>query len=206
MILRGPIASAADVARFQAEAQLVAGLDASAYRPALRSRRIRRPAVFQHAVHRRQHAGPASGRWPAAAARSRRHSGPVCRAIHFAHQRGILHRDLKPSNILLDADGRPHVTDFGLAKRLDRRRHADALRRHRRHAVATWPPSKPPASAASIGPTSDVYSLGTILYQMLTGRPPFQAASPVDTVLLVLEQEPLPPRADQRRAPIAIWK
>ena len=122
---------------------------------------------------------------------------PVCRAIHSAHDRGILHRDLKPSNILIDADGHCYVSDFGLAKRLDL--HADATLTPSGAIVGT-PGYMPPeqARAASgrgpLGPACDVYSLGAILYHMLTGRPPFQAASPVETLMLVLEQDPVPPR------------
>ncbi len=117
----------------------------------------------------------------------------VCRAIHYAHQQGVLHRDLKPSNILIDAQGEPHVTDFGLAKQIE----SDTNLTHSGAVLGTpsyMPPEQAAGNRGQLGPASDVYSLGAILYQMLTGRPPFQAASPVDTVLLVLEQDPLPPR------------
>ena len=124
---------------------------------------------------------------------------PICRAIHYAHERGVLHRDLKPSNILIDEEGRPHVSDFGLAKRVEADEHLTLS-----GAVLGTPSYMAPEQAAgkrgNLGPTSDVYSLGTILYQMLTGHPPFQAATPVETVLLVLEQEPLPPRLLNPRA------
>jgi serine/threonine-protein kinase len=123
----------------------------------------------------------------------------VARAIDYAHRRGVLHRDLKPSNILIDADGRPHITDFGLAKRIE-----GGATLTRSGAILGTPSYMAPEQAAGgrggIGPATDVYSLGTILYQMLTGRPPFQAASPVDTVLLLLEQDPLPPRLLNPRA------
>src|SRR5271165_5275294 len=122
---------------------------------------------------------------------------PVCRAIHSAHDRGILHRDLKPSNILIDVEGHSYVSDFGLAKRLDL--HADASLTPSGAIVGTpgyMPPEQARASRARgpLGPACDVYSLGAILYHMLTGRPPFQAASPVETLMLVREQDPVPPR------------
>ena len=113
--------------------------------------------------------------------------------MDYAHRRGVLHRDLKPSNILIDREGRPHVADFGLAKRLD----ADLGLTSSGAIVGTpgyMAPEQVGVGRGRIGPASDVYGLGAILYQMLTGRPPFQAASALDTVFLVLEQEPLPPR------------
>src|SRR4029078_1723120 len=104
-----------------------------------------------------------------------------------------LHRDLKPSNILLDEQGEPHVTDFGLAKQS-----TDAASLTESGAVLGTPAYMAPEQAAGargqVGPRSDVYSLGVILYHMLTGRPPFQAASPGEMVMLVLEQDPVPPR------------
>jgi len=121
---------------------------------------------------------------------------PVCRAIQHAHEQGVLHRDLKPSNILIHSDGRPLVGDFGLAKRIDLGADAGLTETG---AILGTPSYMAPEQAASrrgaIGPPTDVYGLGAILYQMLTGRPPFQAASPLDTILLVLEQDPVPPRA-----------
>jgi serine/threonine-protein kinase len=122
---------------------------------------------------------------------------PVCRAIHYAHDRGILHRDLKPSNVLIDRQGHPFVSDFGLAKRLEPR--ADHSLTPSGALVGTPGYMSPEQAAGSLrrgplGPGCDVYSLGAVLYHMLVGRPPFQAASPVETMMQVMEQDPVPPR------------
>jgi len=128
---------------------------------------------------------------------------PVCEAVQAAHERGILHRDLKPANILIDSGGRPLVTDFGLAKRIEA---GSSLTQT--GAILGTPTHMAPEQAAGsrgrVGPTSDVYSLGVVLYQLLTGRPPFQAATAMETVLMVLEQEPLPPRVVNPKADAAL--
>jgi len=117
----------------------------------------------------------------------------IAEAIHYAHQKGTLHRDLKPSNVLIDANDQPRVTDFGLAKRIEGGAELTGTGQ-----VLGTPSYMPPEQAAArrgdIGPASDVYSLGALLYELLTGRPPFRAETPLDTLLQVLESEPVSPR------------
>jgi serine/threonine-protein kinase len=116
----------------------------------------------------------------------------LARAIHYAHEHGIVHRDLKPGNVLLTADGQPKVTDFGLAKKL-----GSDLGHTRTGAVLGTPGYMAPEQAQGkrdVGPPADVYGLGAILYELLTGNAPFTADTPLDTVLRVLSEEPTPPR------------
>ena len=117
----------------------------------------------------------------------------IADAVQYAHDKGIIHRDLKPANVLLDADGKPRITDFGVAKQIT----ADSGMTATGQVLGT-PSYMPPEQAAGkieqIGPLSDVYSLGALLYALLTGRPPFQAANVMETLKQVLEREPVSPR------------
>jgi serine/threonine-protein kinase len=117
----------------------------------------------------------------------------ISSAIEHAHERGVLHRDLKPSNILLDKNNNAFVVDFGLAKSFHNQ---NSLTRS--GAVIGTPSYMAPEQASGaktqIGPTSDIYSLGAILYHSLTGRPPFLGGSAVETVMMVIEQDPVAPR------------
>jgi hypothetical protein len=121
-------------------------------------------------------------------------------AAQYAHERGVIHRDLKPANVLLTQQGQPKISDFGLAKQLDA-----GPGETRTGAVLGTPSYMAPEQAAGkvkeLGPRTDVYALGAILYELLTGRPPFRAASALDTLEQVRTQDPVPVRRLQPKAP-----
>jgi serine/threonine protein kinase len=193
MMLPGLLVSEAEASRFQNEAEVIANL-----------RHPNIVAVHEVGAHDGQRyfsMDYVEGQSLAAVVRDHplpartaaRYVKVIAEAIHYAHQQGILHRDLKPSNVLLDKAGNPRITDFGLAKRL-----ASDSRLTATGTVLGTPSYMPPEQADGksrrIGPASDVYSIGAILYELLTGRPPFQAATPLDTILLVINTEPIAPR------------
>lgn len=117
----------------------------------------------------------------------------IARAVAYLHGQGIVHRDLKPSNILLDEQGQPYVTDFGLVKMLGAGSGMTVT-----GAILGTPAYMAPEQATGrleqVGPWSDVYSLGAVLYELLTGRPPFQEENPLETLVQVIEGEPTRPR------------
>jgi serine/threonine protein kinase len=123
---------------------------------------------------------------------------PVAQAVQYFHDhkgedgrpKPIIHRDLTPANILFDRDGRPHVTDFGLARILPR----DTTQSFEQGIVGTFPYVAPELAKGQFSRRSDIYGLGAILYEMLTGRPPFRGTTPLETLWQVQEMEPVPPR------------
>jgi outer membrane protein assembly factor BamB/tRNA A-37 threonylcarbamoyl transferase component Bud32 len=193
MILAGQLATEEDVQRFYAEAQMAANLQ----HPNIVS-------IHEVGEHDGQHFFSMDfvEGWslaelvrenPLPPAQAARYVQTVAEAIHYAHQQGVLHRDLKPANVLIDPFAQPRVTDFGLAKRL-----GQAGGQTITGAIVGTPSYMPPEQAAGerdkLGPASDVYSLGAVLYELVTGRPPFRAANLMDTLRQVLEAEPAPPR------------
>ncbi len=193
MILAGQLADELDVKRFYTEAEAAASLDHPGIVP-----------IFEIGEHEGQHyfsmgfvegqslaqrlaEGPLP---PRAAAES---MVKVVDAIEYAHARGVIHRDLKPSNVLLDTNGNPRVTDFGLAKKLAE----DSGLTGSGQIMGTpsfMPPEQAGGKRGEVGPLADVYALGATLYALVTGRPPFQAATAMDTVIQVISDEPVPPR------------
>jgi serine/threonine protein kinase/WD40 repeat protein len=193
MILAGQLASEHDVKRFYSEAEAAATLDHPNIVP-----------IYEVGQHEGQHYfsmgyvdGPSlaaklepAGWQPKQAARLVRQ---VAEAIQYAHARGVIHRDLKPPNVLLGADGVPRITDFGLAKRVQTDSDLTATGQ-----ILGTPSYMSPEQAAGktreIGPLTDVYSLGAILYALLTGRPPFEGSDVISTISRVIFEEPTSPR------------
>ena len=191
-ILTGSMATPAERARFRREAELAANLDHPNIVPIYEVRDQDGILFFSmklidggNLAERRA----TFTRDPRAIARL---LVTLARALHYAHGKGFIHCDLKPSNILIDIDGQPQITDFGLARRASEESSLTAT-----GAILGTPSYMAPEQAAgqrqSIGPATDVYGLGAILYELLTGRPPFRTPTMMETVLQVLERDPIPP-------------
>lgn len=194
MILAGQHAGVSELARFRAEAQTAA--------------QLQHPNIVAiHEVGERdglpffsmdyvagQNLAQLVGNTPLPAKRAAIYLQKIAAAVQYAHQRGVLHRDLKPSNVLIDpATDEPRVTDFGLAKRME----GDASLTMTGQVLGSpgfMPPEQTTGKQGEVGPASDVYSLGAILYHLLTGRPPFVADTVPATLRMVVETEVVSPR------------
>jgi len=193
MILAGQLADDTDVRRFHTEAEAAANLDHPGIVPVYEVGQHEGQHYFSMAfvegtsLSQRLADGPLPGRDAAGLVRR------VAEAIQYAHERGVIHRDLKPANVLLDQSGNPRVTDFGLAKRVQ----SDSGLTGSGQIMGTpsyMPPEQAGGRRGEVGPAADVYALGATLYALVTGRPPFQAATAMDTVIQVLSDEPVAPR------------
>jgi WD40 repeat protein/tRNA A-37 threonylcarbamoyl transferase component Bud32 len=199
MVLSGEFASPAELRRFKAEAEAAANLEHPHIVP-----------IYEVGEYQGQHyfsmkyveGGSLAEYLPRLAGNHRAYArlmAVVARAVHYAHQRRILHRDLKPANILIDGQGEPYVTDFGLARRVE----ADRGLTQSGNILGTpsyMAPEQASGQTELLSTAADVYSLGTILYELLTGRPPFRGGSPLETLKQLAEQEPERPRAVSPRA------
>lgn len=201
MILAGSFAGPEDIERFHTEAEAAAQLDHPGIVP-----------IYEVGQHEGQHyfsmgfvegqslakkvaEGPLPPREAAEIVRA------VAEAVQYAHDKGVIHRDLKPGNILLDQTGKPRVSDFGLAKLTESG--SDLTGTGQILGTPSYmPPEQAAAHVSAVGRLSDVYSLGAILYCLLTGRPPFQAASPLETLLQVQNQDPVAPRQFNSAIPL----
>jgi WD40 repeat protein/tRNA A-37 threonylcarbamoyl transferase component Bud32 len=199
MILAGSHTGAADLGRFQTEAESIA--------------RLRHPNIVQvyevgehdgkpffslefcggGSLEKKLGGTPLPAREAAALVET------LARAMQAAHEQRVIHRDLKPANVLLAEDGTPKITDFGLAKKLD-----EAGQTQSGVVMGTpsyMAPEQACGKSADIGPLADVYALGAVLYECLTGRPPFKAATALETIMQVASDEPVPPSRLQPKTP-----
>jgi WD40 repeat protein/tRNA A-37 threonylcarbamoyl transferase component Bud32 len=192
LILAGQLATPAEVQRFRSEAENAASLDHPHIVPLYEVGEAGGQHFFSMKLIEGGSLRQGLARLADDPRATARLMATVARAVHHAHQRGILHRDLKPANILLDSEGQPHVTDFGLAKRI-----TGDVGQTPSGAVVGTPGYVAPEQAAGQGQrlttAADVYGLGAVLYELLTGRPPFKAETPLDTLQQVLHEEPTPP-------------
>jgi serine/threonine-protein kinase len=199
MILSGQFASPAEMERFRLEAELAANLDHPNIVP-----------IYEVGEHESHHffsmklvdggsLAKEVGRLIEAPRDAARLLATVAHAVHYAHEQGFLHCDLKPANILIDGRGEPHITDFGLAKRVGQSSQTTT------GAILGTPSYMAPEQASGdrkeVSPATDVYGLGAILYELLAGRPPFRAPTVMETVVQVLEREPVPPSQVRQGVP-----
>jgi hypothetical protein len=192
LIREGLLAGSNEITRFHAEAAAVARLRHTGVVAIHEVGQVEGRHFYSMDLIEGSNLAQALRNGPLAPARASEIVRQIAEAVAHAHSRGVLHRDLKPANILLGADGIPHVTDFGLAKLLN----SDSSQTLT--GVVLGSPhymSPEQAQGLPVSHQSDVYSLGAILYECLTGRPPFNAANPLDTMRLVIERTPPPARA-----------
>src|SRR5579884_2237236 len=193
----GELAADTEIQRFRNEAETVALLDHPNIVPIYGVGEAHGRVYFSMKLIEGSNLSARANRMPGADRQGQRWAAQIvakaARAIHYAHQRGVLHRDLKPSNILLDGDDQPHITDFGLAKRLT----IDTELSQTGALIGTpsyMSPEQATSLKAAVTTATDVHGLGAILYALLTGRPPFQGDGLLQTLEQVKHQVPKEPR------------
>ncbi|MGE3310356.1 MAG: protein kinase [Limisphaerales bacterium] len=203
MIRAGVLASELDISRFRAEAQAAARIQHPNIIPIYEVGEYDERHYFSMAFVAGQNLAQCVHDRPWSPPKAARCLALIAEAVQYAHDGGILHRDLKPSNVIIDEDGIPHLTDFGLATRIE-----DTSALTCSGAILGTPsymaPEQTGGRRSELGPRTDIYALGALLYEVLTGHPPFQGESPIDTIKLVREADPVPPRRLNPRIPADI--
>ncbi|NIP84031.1 MAG: protein kinase, partial [Planctomycetales bacterium] len=193
MILAGRFATEEDVRRFHTEARAAANLKHPHIVPVYEVGEQEGQLYFSMDYIEGQDLHEAISEHPLPPRKAAAYVAIVARAIAYAHTQGVLHRDLKPSNILIDKNDQPWITDFGLAKRAE----GDSQLTATGQVLGTpeyMPPEQAQGDRQHIGPRSDVYSLGAVLYTLITGDPPFQGENVTATLLQVIHNQPVPIR------------
>ena len=193
VISLGQWASKAHLKRFRREAEAAASLDHPSIVPIYEVRERHGSCYYSMRFIEGGQLDEVVGREPMAARRAVELIAKLARAVHYAHEHGILHRDIKPGNILLDAKGEPHLADFGLAKLLE----TESTVTRTKEVLGTpsyMAPEQAVGETGKLTSATDVYGLGAVLYQLLTAHPPFAGGTTYETTRLLLDTEPRPPR------------
>ncbi len=193
MILAGQLADKEDIRRFYVEAEAAAALDHPNIVPIYEVGEYRGQHFFSMGYVEGESLAEKVADRPLPVREAAEMLKTIAEAVEYAHQQGVIHRDLKPANVLLDLHNQPKITDFGLAKRTD----AEAELTTTGQIMGTpsyMPPEQASGDSSQVGPHSDVYALGAVLYCLLTGRPPFQAPTILELLQQVKDQEPVSPK------------
>jgi serine/threonine-protein kinase len=194
MILAGRFANDAEVQRFRHEAEAAANLDHSNIVPIYEIDECEGRQYFTMKFIEGGSLAAHMKKYSRDAVATARMLATVARAVHHGHRRGVLHRDLKPQNILIDETGQPHVTDFGVAKRITAEHNNLTQEGTVIGTPAYMAPEQASGQVQGITVEADVYSLGAILYEIITGRAAFQAESPLQLLRAVIDEQPVRPR------------